>query len=131
MGLFINNETIGQIPLSDVFPAISQEKVDEIKQSYANWYTGLSPLQQQVANSIVQKLQDKVNGLPTDGVYITYQLDKKLRSRWAGLLGVQYQFNKSWQLRTESNFIGTRFSIMLSVNYRFMGFKKAKAKQYQ
>ncbi|HEY4286599.1 MAG TPA: hypothetical protein VGN00_05825 [Puia sp.] len=127
MGIFINNNTVGQIPLSKVFPQISQEKVDEIKNSYHNWYDGLGPAQQKVADKIVQKLQDQVNGLPVDDIFITYQMNKSVKSKWAGLVGVQYQFDKRWQLRAESNFIGKdRFSMLMSVNYRFLGFKKKK-----
>jgi hypothetical protein len=126
MGIFINNQTVGQISLSSAFPGISQEKLDEIRQSYSNWYEGVGPLQQQVSDKIVQKLQDKINGLSAQGVYVTYELDKKLRSNWAGLAGAQYQFNKRWQLRAESNFVGPRFSILTSVNYRFLGVKKNK-----
>lgn len=124
MGLFLNNQTVGEIPIADVFPGITQEKIDAIKASYHNWYNGLNPVGQQVADKIVGKLQDKVNGLPADNTNITYQLDKRLSSKWAGILGAQYQFSKKWQLRAESNLIGSRFSMLLSLNYRFLGFKK-------
>ncbi len=74
-----------------------------------------------------KKLSDRIHGISVDDTYITYQMDKHPTSTWAGLLGVQYQFNKRWQLRSESNFIsGDRLSIMLSLNYRFLGFRKSK-----
>jgi predicted site-specific integrase-resolvase len=54
-------------------------------------------------------------------------MDKAPESEWAGLLGIQYQMSKRWQLRGECNFIGKdRVSVLASVNYRFMGFKKKK-----
>jgi hypothetical protein len=125
MGMFLNNETVGEIPLSDLFPGLPQEKIDEIKQSYNDWYNDLAPPQQKVADKIVQRLQDRVNGIDVDDTHIMYTLDKKPESRWAGVVGAQYQFNKKWQLRAESNCIGGgRFSLLLSVNYRFLGFKK-------
>lgn len=125
MGIFLNNNTVGEIALDDVFSGISQEKIDEIKQSYGTWYNTLNPVQQKVADLIVDKLQDFVNGISTKDVHISYQMDKTPSARWAGLVGAQYQFNKRWQLRAESNFIGKdRFSMMLSLNYRFMGFRK-------
>jgi hypothetical protein len=125
MGLFLNNETVGEVSLDEALPGIPQEKIDEIKQSYSEWYNGLSQTGQQVADKILQGLQDKINGRPTGDTYITYEMDKAPKSKWAGLVGAQYQFNKRWQLRGESNFIGKdRFSLLLSVNYRFLGFKK-------
>ena len=125
MGMFLNNETVGEIALNDLFPGIPQSKIDEIKQSYNTWYNDLPPPQQKVADAIVQKLQDRLDGRNTDDTYIQYTLDKKPASKWAGVVGAQYQFNKAWQLRAESNCIGgDRFSVLLSINYRFLGFKK-------
>ena len=125
MGMFLNNETVGEIALADLFPGLPQSKIDEIKQSYADWYNDLTPPQQKVAEKIVNKLQDRLNGINVDDTYIMYTLDKKPATTWAGVVGAQYQFNKKWQLRAESNCIGEgRFSILLSINYRFLGFKK-------
>jgi hypothetical protein len=124
MGIFLNSGTVGSIPLSSLGD-IPQEKVDEIKQSYHTWYDDLQPLQKNVVDRFMQGLQDKIDGLPVDDIYITYEMDKAPASRWAGLLGIQFQFSKKWQLRCESNFIGgDRLSILTSLNYRFLGFKK-------
>ena len=125
MAIILNNETNGEVSLDEALPDIPQGKVDEIKQSYSEWYNKLSPVGQKVADKIVEKLEDKLSGISTADTYITYEMDKAPKSRWAGLVGAQYQFNKRWQLRAESNFISdARFSILLSVNYRFQGFKK-------
>ena len=125
MGVFLNNETVGEVSLDDALPDMPQEKLDEIKQSYSEWYSGLSSTGQKVADKIVERLQDRINGRPTGDTYITYEMDKAPKSKWAGLMGAQYQFNKRWQLRAESNFIcKDRFSILASINYRFLGFKK-------
>jgi len=124
MGIFLNNETLGSVPLSSLAD-ISQEKVDAIKQSYGDWYDDLEPPKKQVVDKIMQKMQDKIDGLPVDDIHITYEMDKAPASSWAGLLGIQFQFSKRWQLRCESNFIGgDRLSILTSLNYRFLGFKK-------
>lgn len=129
MGIFINNETKGQIKLADAFPDLSQDKIDAIKDSYNQWYNGLSPVGQKVVDKIVEQLQAKVDGHSIDDITITYEMNKAVKSRWAGLMGIQYQFSKRWQLRMESNFIGgDRFSLLTSINYRFLGFKK-KAQQ--
>ncbi len=42
------------------------------------------------------------------------------------LVGTQYQLNKHWQLRAEGGVVGDRKSLLLSLNYRFLGFKKNK-----
>ncbi|MFT3823710.1 MAG: hypothetical protein QM731_07305 [Chitinophagaceae bacterium] len=125
MGMFINNNTVGQIALSDIFPGMTQEQIDNIKNSYNNWYDDLSAVKQKVVDKIVENLQDRIDGHPVKDTYITYQMNKSVKSRWAGLVGAQYQVNKRWQIRTECNFIGKdRFSLLTSLNYRFMGFKK-------
>lgn len=127
MGIFLNSGTTGQIALNDVFSDIDQSKIDAIKDSYQNWYGDLNPLQKQIVDEIVDKLEDKLAGNPLQDATISYSMDKTPSSKFAGLVGIQYQINKSWQLRTESNFIsggGSRYSILASVNYRFLGFKK-------
>ena len=125
MGMFLNNETVGEIALNDLFPGLPQEKIDEIKQSYSDWYNDLGKPQQKVVDKIVQGLQDRLNGINVDDTYIMYTLDKKPKSKWAGVVGAQYQLSKRWQFRAESNCIGgDRYSLLLSVNYRFLGFKK-------
>lgn len=45
---------------------------------------------------------------------------KQVKERWNGLIGMQYQYNKHWMLRTEGGIIGDRKSILLSINYRFL-----------
>lgn len=131
MGIFLNNETLGEISLGDVFPDISQEKIDQIKAGYSQWYDGLGPVQKQVVDQIVDGLQEQVDGVKLKDVYVTYSMDKSPHSKWAGLAGIQFQFSKRWQLRVESNFIskGDRYSVLASINYRFLGFKKKHPNQ--
>jgi hypothetical protein len=124
MGLSINAETKGEVYLKDVLPDVPQSKIDEIKQSYGNWYNNLTPVKKQVVDRIVQALQDKVDGKNIDDVKIIYEMDKRPVQKWAGLVGVQYQMSKRWQLRAEANVLGNRSSIMTSINYRFLGFKR-------
>jgi hypothetical protein len=124
MGIFLNNRTVGSIKFTEIFPQITEDQVNEARTNYNN-HNGITPLQKQVMDEITQRILDRIHDLPLDESYITYELDKAPSSKWAGLVGMQYQFNKRWQLRSESNFIGKdRLSILLSINYRFMGFKK-------
>ena len=39
-------------------------------------------------------------------------------------MGMQFQLNKHWMLRSEVGFIGDRKSYLVSLNYRLLGFKK-------
>ncbi len=55
---------------------------------------------------------------------VQYGMDKQVKQHWNGLIGLQYQINKNWQLRTEGGVIGDRKSFLLSLNYRILGFKK-------
>ncbi len=126
MGIFINNETVGKIPLNDLLPDLPPEKIDEIRNSYNDWYNDLSPLAKKVVDKIVTRLEEGHNGGSREDTYITYQMNKAVSQAWAGIIGAQYQFSKRWQLRAESNCIGNRFSLMLSMGYRFLGFKKNK-----
>jgi len=128
MGIFLNNATKGKVPLNDLLPDIPPEKIDEIKNSYNQWYNDLDALQKKVVDRIVARLEEGHNGGGRDDVYITYEMNKAVSQPWAGLIGFQYQLSKKWQFRLETNCVGNRFSTMLSVNYRFLGFKKTMAK---
>jgi len=49
-------------------------------------------------------------------------MDKQTKQLWNGVVGMQYQLNKKWMLRSEVGIIGDRKSFLLSLNYRFLGF---------
>jgi hypothetical protein len=124
MAIFYNNRTIGHIAIDELFPSMTQQQIDQMRTNY-NANPRLTTSQKQVMDEIANKLTDRTNGIIPDGSYIDYELDKAPEDRWSGLIGAQYQFNKRWQFRTEWNIIGDgRFSGMLSINYRFLGFKK-------
>jgi hypothetical protein len=126
MGIFLNNQTVGEIPITQIFPGLTPDNVTQARQNY-NSVSNLTPPQKEVLDKIFEKLTDRISGLPVDDIYITYEMDKAPKSEWAGLLGAQYQISKRWQLRAESNFIGKdRLSFLASVNYMFLGFRKKK-----
>jgi hypothetical protein len=124
MAIFYNNRTIGSIAIDDLFPEMTQQQVDQIRAKY-NSNASLTTEQKQVMDEITNKISTRIGGGIPDGSFINYELDKAPQDRWSGLVGAQYQFSKRWQFRTEWNVIGDgRFSGMLSINYRFLGFKK-------
>lgn len=124
MGIFLNSGTVGSIAMSEIFPDMSEGQVLQARANYNSDVT-VTPTQKQIMDEIMDKILDRLHGINVDEYTITYEMDKAPSSEWAGLLGAQYQFNKRWQLRSECNFIGEdRTSILLSINYRFLGFKK-------
>ena len=121
MGIFLNTGTKGSIALSEIFPDMTETQVNQARQNY-NSNGSLTPIKKDIMDEITQKILDRLQDIPVDDVFITYEMDKEPSSNWAGLLGAQYQFSKRWQLRAESNFMGKdRTSILLSLNYRVHG----------
>jgi len=55
---------------------------------------------------------------------LTVSLNKQIKQAWNGLIGLQYQINKHWQIRSEGGVVGDRKSLLISLNYRMLGFKK-------
>lgn len=116
--------TIGQINLADALPPSSWERRDEIVDNYWGWYNSLNP-----NNPVDQRIIEKVDEVLTpiidalaeaDGsAIIRYGMDKQTKQKWNGVVGMQFQFNKHWMLRTEAGVIGDRKSFLLSANYRF------------
>ena len=117
----IQNDTEGNIPVSDVFPGIGSGKVID----YLNdWAADLPPAQRVIVNQIIAKLEDISNGIDPGDAIINYKLDKKVAGPYNIIFGAQYQHNKHWMLRTELGVFGKRSQFLLNLNYRFPGFKK-------
>ena len=53
----------------------------------------------------------------------SYGMDKQTKQMWNGVIGMQFQLNKRFMFRTEGGIIGDRKSFLLSLNYRFLGFR--------
>lgn len=119
--VFLNNETIGSLNLSDIAP--------DMGENYKNsdWYealrddTGKTPAEaakdEKIAD-IADKVVENFDG-KNQGDVINYTLDKRPAHNWCMILGAQYQINRHWQFRVETNFLGGRRSGLLSANYRF------------
>lgn len=118
-------ETLGEVRLSDAIPQDTWDRRDEIVNDYWDWYNGLDPSKpidrkkiekaDEVLTPIVNRLE-AADGSAT----IRYGMDKQVKANWNGLVGVQFQLNKHWMLRSEGGIIGDRKSFLLSANYRFL-----------
>ncbi len=106
--VFLNNKTEGSINLSDIAPDMGENYKTQ------TWYENLTPVQQKLADEVVTNFVDK-----NKGDVINYSLDKSPTKNWCMILGAQYQMNRHWQFRVETNFLGGRQSGLISANYRF------------
>ncbi len=106
--VFLNNTTEGRIGLSEVLPNFGQ--------NYQNtdWYNNLPNLEKTFVDKLVTKAGEHV---ATDQIH--YSLEKRPTKNWSMILGAQFQLDRHWQFRVESNFFGGRQSGLISANYRF------------
>ena len=102
-------KTIGSIPLKE---ALDQD--GQVQDRVDNWYNGLTPLQKQLYGD---RVYDAFNNLLDTTVH--YRFDKRLENEFNLLIGGQYQFNRTWQLRAEYGAINSKQQLLLSLNYAF------------
>jgi hypothetical protein len=127
MFVTMQSETKGAIKLGEVIPDIDWDRLGEIGNNYMNWFNGLpAPVQDRISETGFHKIFSSISDFNKETT-IMYGMDKQVKQHWNGLIGAQYQLNKTWQLRAEGGVIGDRKSFLLSLNYRLLGFKK-KAK---
>ena len=120
MRMKMNTETSGEILLIDALPPEAWERKDEIVNNYWDWYENeATPPQKVVADKILTPIVERIDNADGDTL-IRYGMDKQVKDLWNGTLGVQYQFNKRWMLRSEGGIIGNRKSLLVSINYRFL-----------
>lgn len=103
--LFLSSSTEGTINLSQIMPDMGDYK-------NTTWYEDLAPRKQELVDDLVQKATDKENTLH-------YTLKKRPSKNWAMILGTQFQLDRHWQFRVETNFLGGRKSGLISASYRF------------
>ena len=122
--LSMSPETYGAISLADALPPETWERTDEIVEGYYNWYDNeATPAQKIVADKVLTPIVEKIGEADGDAI-ISYGMDKQTKELWNGIIGLQFQLNKSWQFRTEVGIIGDRKSILGSINYRLLGLKR-------
>jgi len=123
MRLKMSSETLGAIKMADALPPETWERTDEIVNNYWNWYDNdATVIQKKVADEVLTPIIDKIEDADGDAV-ISYGMDKQTKQMWNGVIGMQFQLNKRLMFRTEGGIIGDRKSFLLSVNYRFLGFR--------
>ena len=116
----MSSETVGQIQLIDVFPKETWERRDELVNNYYDWYENEATIGQKViADKVLTPIVERIDAADGSSI-IRYGMDKQVKEKWNGLIGLQWQLNKSWMLRSEGGVIGDRKSFMVSLNYRFL-----------
>lgn len=137
----LSSGTNGSVNLSDVLPADQLgQKVDEGYQRVADaqqqvdaWWSGLSQAEQ--SNPINQAKYERANDIlgragellyrvdnainNVAGSSVQYSMDKRPKDPWNFITGAQYQINKSWMLRAEVGFLGSRTQVLAGLQYRF------------
>lgn len=113
-------ETVGQIKLIDALPAETWDRKDEIVSNYWDWYNNeASIVQKAVADEILTPIVERIDSADGESI-VKYGMDKQVKQKWNGLIGLQYQLNKNWMIRSEAGLIGDRKSVLFSLNYRFL-----------
>lgn len=124
MYVTMNSETSGQISMIDALPPEVWERRDEIVDDYWNWYDNDATVPEKItADKVLTPIVERLDAADGNAI-VRYGMDKQVQENWNGLIGAQFQLNKNWMLRSEWGIIGDRKSILASLNYRFLGFKK-------
>lgn len=136
-----SSETSGSLPLNEVVDTdLLQEKVDqgiisvgEKQVAVDEWWNGLTEIQQNnpvnqakyetanrvlgTAGGVLSAADAALNDEQTASVQ--YSLDKKLKDPWNFIVGTQFQLSKSFMIRAEYGFLGTRNQFIGGLQYRF------------
>jgi len=124
MRVNMSSDTKGAIAMKDALPPETWDRRDEIVNEYNVWYDNLPPTKKLIVDATpVPDIVDRLAAADGDAV-ISYGMDKQVKEMWNGIIGAQFQLNKHWQFRSEGGIIGDRKSFLVSVNYRFLGFRK-------
>ncbi len=128
MRVDIQSKTVGAIKLRDGLPQDLWDQKDQFVADFNNWYdTNYDDLRpgEKIKADLLKRVVDGIDARDGESI-IQYGMDKQVAEKWNMLLGAQYQINKHWQFRVEGGIIGDRKSILTSLNYRILGFKKNK-----
>lgn len=139
--LKLNTGTQGSLAFNELFEIDDLQTqvdngIDNVNNAYTeieNWWNSLTALEQK--NPINEaKYETATNAIATVGGFLNsmdatlnqaesstvqYSLDKRPKDAWNFVLGSQYQINKSWMLRLEVGFLGSRTQVISGLQYRF------------
>lgn len=137
----LDNGTSGSLNASDLFPIDQwQNKIDTGYMKVAGgqqkidaWWNGLTELEKKnpvnvakynTANNILARMGGLLDGASqvvsnAGNATVQYSLDKKPKNMWNFIVGAQYQINKSWMIRGEYGFLGSRQQFIGGLQYRF------------
>lgn len=121
----LSSSTQGAVRLGDALPPETWERRDEIVTNYQDWYENLNPnnpvdrVKIEAADRVLTPIVNRIAEADGNAV-IKYGMEKQVKEKWNGVVGMQYQMNKKWMLRGEAGLIGDRKSILASINYRFL-----------
>jgi hypothetical protein len=137
----IGSSTSGSLNATDLLPLnewkekvnTGNAKVAENQQKVDNWWSGLSAAEQnnpvniakhETANRVLGRfgnVLDQASQIVANAGEgsVQYSLSKKQKQAWNFIVGGQFQLNRSWQLRAEYGFLGTRQQFIGGLQYRF------------
>jgi len=122
MRIKMQTETIGQITMAEAIPQDVWDNKDAKVAEYRDWYDNeATPAQKIIADKTLTPIMEALDQRNGESI-VQYGIDKQVTNPWSMLVGIQFQLNKHWQIRSETGFLGDRNSFLLSVNYRFLGF---------
>ncbi|MFV0565169.1 MAG: hypothetical protein ACK5NB_04955 [Flavobacteriaceae bacterium] len=115
-----NAATNGSISTKDLAPNASSH-IANMQTDMDNWYSGLKPLDRAKYAILYNTLSNGLTALDEslETSYIKYKMDKTVDRPWNMLMGIQWQINQNWQMRTEAQILGDRSAWLFSFNYRF------------
>ncbi|HEX5152964.1 MAG TPA: hypothetical protein VFW07_16050 [Parafilimonas sp.] len=137
----LNSSTSGNISTADIFPVdqwgskldTGYMKVAESQQKVDAWWDGLTQTEQKnpinvAKHDAADAALAKAGGLldaasqavsNASNSSIQYSLQKTPKDKWNFLIGTQFQLNRSWMIRAEYGFLGTRKQFIGGLQYRF------------
>ncbi len=124
MGIQMQTDTYGSLTMREAIPDETWDRKDQIVANYWDWYNNeATPGQKIIADKTMTPIIDGLDTRNGESI-VKYGIDKQVKDRWNMLVGAQFQLSKRWMLRSEVGFLASRTSYLLSLNYRFLGFKK-------
>lgn len=118
MNAEIDTKTDGSVVVGEAVPQDVIDQLDSLYATYqsADWYQELPKWKQEAVDQVMTQL----DSTKTDrrNTPLNYNIDKALAQPTNLLLGIQWQINKEWAIRSEFGLVG-RWSASLNLVWRF------------